>query len=119
MKRLLIAAALTLALPACNLQNPPTSPGQVANHTVADDIAMRAVEQLYGVSTHLLEMAADTKAIKGADAVKADQLQTKLDQGVAVARTAYRAFNSTGLVEAYNNVILLSGQAMTITGRNQ
>ncbi len=115
--RLILGIAAALALSACSfggLPTPPTSPGQVAQHTTADEQARLRCEQGYKLSRTIGELGVDAGLVRGQLATRAADLDRKLFDGLQICRTAYRAFNSTGLIQAADQMDTLAGQVTAL-----
>lgn len=119
MKKLLIAACLVLAGCAGTggvPNNIPTSPGQIAQHTAVDEIAMKDAEQIYKLSRTIGEALVDAGIIKGANADRAIELDRQMFAALGIARTAYKTFNSNDLLAALTSLRYLSEQVNTLAG---
>lgn len=115
MKRLLILAPVALALASCNgMTDIPTAPGQIAQHTAADEQAMLRAEQAYKLSRTIGELGVDAGLIRGETATRLAALDQRLYQALLAARTAYRGFNSSDLLAAANEVSSLADQIQAI-----
>ena len=123
MRRLVLVAALALSLSGCaglgNLGSIPTAPAEVAQHTTADEQARLRCEQAYKLSRSIGEIGVDAGLIKGQLATKAADLDRKLYAGLQTCRTAYRAFNSTGLIAAADELDKLAGQVEALVKGRQ
>jgi hypothetical protein len=114
MKRMIIP--LLLALSACTPPVPisAVAPVAVANHTTADEVALRSAEQAYKLSRTILELAADSGALKGSNATKAAAFDNQAYAALTAARTAYAAFNSPGLLSAASKLSDLADQVQAL-----
>lgn len=119
MRKLLLAASLALApLAGCATTEIPTVPAEVAQHTAADEQGRLRCEQTYKLSRTLGELAVDVpNLVRGQTAVTLASLDNRLFAALGVCRAAYRAFNSTGITQAANEIDSLSDQVRTVLGR--
>lgn len=96
MKRLLIAASVALALPACaDVSSIPTSPGQIAGASVLDEKVGIAVEEAYRASRVAMEFAVDAGLLTGARATQARELNQRAFAATQAVQRAYAAGNAT------------------------
>ena len=83
--RFVLGIAAALALSACStiggLPTPPTSPGEVAQHTTADEQARLRCEQGYKLSRTIGELGVDAGLVRGQLATRAASLDNQLYQG--------------------------------------
>lgn len=121
MRKLLLVAALPLALAGCGLSsiagNVPTSPGAVASQTVLDEQGALGVELAYKAFRTALEVATDAKLLRGAAATKAAALDNRAYAAVQAARAAYRAGNATTYAQAVIDARAAISTALAAIGR--
>jgi hypothetical protein len=124
MRRIFIVAALALGLNGCTAAGPdlgdllPSAPVDLAQHTPADEQARLRCEQSYKLSRSIGEIAVDAGLVRGQLATQLAGLDNSLYNGLQACRTAYRAFNSTSLISAADELDRLAGQiAALIRGR--
>lgn len=98
MRKLILAAALALSLPACTTI--PTAPVDVANQTVVDEQAALSVELAYQAAALAVTTAAKVGALKGENAAKAAELDNKAYSAVLAVRRAYDTGNATSYAAA-------------------
>jgi hypothetical protein len=92
------------------------TPASVAQHTTADEQAMLRAEQAYRLTRTIGEGLVDTKFAKGGNLVKLRDLDNRLYAALTTARSAYRAFNSSSLLAAVDNVSKLADQVNALAG---
>lgn len=104
MRKLFLAAAVSLALTGCaglgTLASVPTSPGQVADRTVLDEQGALGVELAYKAFRTALEVATDAGVLRGQRATQAAALDNRAYAAVQAARAAYRGGNATSYRQA-------------------
>lgn len=112
MRRLLIAAALVFALPACTTL-PIAGPGPVAEATALDEKVAVSVELAYRAARVAMETGVDAGLIKGARATQVAGLDNRAYAAVLAVRAAYKAGNAasyaTAAVEAQTAVSAMLG----------
>lgn len=116
-KLALALAAATPMLAAC--PGPLQSPGQVAQHTVADEQMMLRAEQAYKLARTIGEIAVDAGLLRGENAARAAELDNQMFAALGVARSAYAAFNSEDLAQAVQRVTALADQVETLVHPQQ
>lgn len=98
MKHIILALALTLALPACTTV--PAGPGAVAETTVLDEQVAVSVELAYKAARLALETGVDAGLIKGTRATQVAELDNRAYIAVTAVRSAYRAGNAAAYTTA-------------------
>lgn len=116
MRKLLLAAALPLALTACAGLSVPTSPGAVAQQTVLDEQGALGVELAYKAFRTALEVVTDAGLLRGADAAKAATLDNRAYAAVQAARAAYRAGNAASYKAAVDEARTAISAALAAIG---
>jgi hypothetical protein len=102
MKRLILIAAVALALPACKtmtdpgLGSIPTSPSVLAQRTVADEQARLALELLYSAYGTFI----DTIKVTPQNAAQLEALDKRVHASVEKMRNLYRTANSSDWLSA-------------------
>lgn len=112
LKRLLAPIAALALLGGCSfLTNPPTSPGQVADQTTADERVALGVETLYQGWTAMVTTGVELGLIHGDLAAKVQDYDTRIYAAVRVARQAYDAGNAQSYAAATAQVTSLIAEA--------
>lgn len=114
MKRFICALIPLALMTGCANIPVPASPSSIATHTVADEQALLRCEQGYKLSRTVGELGVDAGLIRGSATQTAAALDGKLYATLQTCRTAYRAFNSTDLISATNEIARLGDQVQAL-----
>jgi uncharacterized protein YceK len=119
MKRALILVPLAaLSLSGCGpmlsaMGGGVPAPATLAGHTTADEQAMKSAELIYKTWRTAAEIGVDAGVIKGERAAKVAEIDNRLYAALKSARAAYRAFNSTDLTKAIENLNDVADEAQS------
>ena len=106
MRRIILAVCMALSLSGCGATLPmlagvPAAPVVVADRTVLDEKALKALELLYKGARIIAEVGVDAGLIRGELASTFARLDDVAFKALGVARMAYRAGNA----ESYRQAI--------------
>ncbi len=106
MRKLFLAAALALTLPACTtLPTVPPAPVAIADKTTLDESGARGAEVAYKAFRTAMELAVDAGVLRGAAAERVKGLDNRAYALVGAARAAYRAGNADSYKKAVDEAL--------------
>jgi hypothetical protein len=103
MRKILIIAALALAIPASACTAIPTSPAAVAGTTTVDEKTAITFELAYKTWRVAVETGINAGQIKGPLATKIAGLDNQLYSALQAVEAAYAGANSADILTAVNN----------------
>lgn len=119
MRRILLslAAVASLSLAACGPQTAgPAAPSEVANSTKLDEQLMLGAESLYTGANQLAGLALDVASLDAAQRSRLKKADNDAFAALLVARSAYKAGNSSGYFQAIARLTEAVQQINAIVG---